>query len=402
MKANLLLLGLSSFLALLFLEGAIALCASIGLFQIQVPTYSIDHARSRRFWSDINPAFGVWHLPHHSYRHKQSCFDVTYRSNSHGARDAERTLASPHPRTIVLGDSFIEGWGVEEAQRLTNILERETGIEHLNFGTSVNFGTTQYMLLYETLASKFSHAAVIVGILPANDFWDNDYEYGKQAHPYRYRPYLVADERNYRLVYHRDSIDQSDFRDRPGQLGLAQRILADYTHSYNAFAYFKLLLASRVDSVPTQLKERPNPDAKGALMPIGTSRPYSGFYDYRDDQIQLVKYTLAQIKRISAGREIIIVLLPALADFKRYQPPTPPPLSNELERFAVANGMRFVDLLPPMHAHSNDPESLFLACDGHWNAQGHAVAAQYLRAKLTPLLDQVRSANGRGTASPNH
>src|SRR5262245_62400166 len=83
---------------------------------------------------------------------------MTYRSNSYGARDVERTLTSDRPRVLVLGDSMTEGLGVALEQRFTNLLERETGIEHLNFATSGDFGTTQYYLLYKTLASKFSHS----------------------------------------------------------------------------------------------------------------------------------------------------------------------------------------------------------------------------------------------------
>jgi hypothetical protein len=118
---------------------------------------------------------------------------VKYQANSYGARDIERSLdAKGRKRVIFLGDSMVEGHGVQLEKRLTNVLEGELNIEHLNFGTGGNFGTTQYYLLYKTLGSKFEHHAVIIGILPTNDFLDDDYNYGQKAHRNRYRPYFIG------------------------------------------------------------------------------------------------------------------------------------------------------------------------------------------------------------------
>ena len=45
-----------------------------------------------------------------NYRQEGRCFSVALHSNSHGARDRER-LSTTIRRTVVLGDSFAEGWG---------------------------------------------------------------------------------------------------------------------------------------------------------------------------------------------------------------------------------------------------------------------------------------------------
>lgn len=68
------------------------------------PSYRVNS-----FWADINPVFGVWHRPNGHYIHKGGCYNVEYVTNSYGARDVERTMRSSLPRTVVLGDSFIEG-----------------------------------------------------------------------------------------------------------------------------------------------------------------------------------------------------------------------------------------------------------------------------------------------------
>ena len=95
------------------------------------PTY---HLTPYRFWTDTNPAFGIWHRPNGHFVHQEGCFSLEYSTNSYGARDVERSLHSSQPRAVVLGDSIIEGFGLADQDRLTNILEKRTGREHLNFG----------------------------------------------------------------------------------------------------------------------------------------------------------------------------------------------------------------------------------------------------------------------------
>ena len=155
------------------------------------PSYHVNY---NSFWADINPVFGVWHRPSGHFIHKEGCFTVEYDTNSYGARDTERTLHSSAPRTLMLGDSFVEGLGIPADARLTNILGKDTGREVLNFGTGGNFGPLQYALLYKTMAVAFDHNLVVVGVLPDNDFHDMSLDYWKSiGEGNRYRPYY-ADE----------------------------------------------------------------------------------------------------------------------------------------------------------------------------------------------------------------
>ena len=138
--------------------------------------------------------FGVWHRPNGHYIHKGGCYNVEYVTNSYGARDVERTMRPSLPRAVVLGDSFIEGMAVPAEDRLTNLLEKDTGREHLNFGTGGDFGPLQYSLLYKTMAADFDHDLVIVGVLPDNDFHDMSLSYWKaRGKAGRYRPYYADD-----------------------------------------------------------------------------------------------------------------------------------------------------------------------------------------------------------------
>ena len=154
------------------------------------PTY---HLGRYEFWGTYNPVFGMWHPPNGHFIHQEGCFSFEYSTNSYGARDVERTLHSDRPRTVVLGDSFMEGFGLPVNERLSNVLEARTGREHLNFGTGGGFSPLQYALTYESLASKFDHNVVLVGVLPDNDFHEMDGPWMDDHYPGRYFPYYRND-----------------------------------------------------------------------------------------------------------------------------------------------------------------------------------------------------------------
>jgi hypothetical protein len=98
---------------------------------------------------------------------------------------------------------------VNTADRCSNILEKKTGYEHLNFGIN---GTNpiNYYLIYKTLAKKFEHDVVIIGILPANDFQDYSEKDEITLINYPiYRPYWKSTKSDCELKHTLASINQS-------------------------------------------------------------------------------------------------------------------------------------------------------------------------------------------------
>lgn len=84
-------------------------------------------------------------------------FEYRARINSLGMRDPERTVQKPSGvrRVVVLGDSMTWGWGANDGERYTDVLERELGpgVEVLNFAVP-GYGTDQeYWTLTERAAA---------------------------------------------------------------------------------------------------------------------------------------------------------------------------------------------------------------------------------------------------------
>ena len=318
------------------------------------PTYHVNY---NNFWADINPDFGVWHRPNGHFYHQGGCFSVEYTTNGYGARDRERSLRSDKPRTVVLGDSMIEGLGLPDADRLTNILEKDMGREYLNFGTSGDFGPLQYAILYKTLAAKFDHDTVVVGVLPDNDFHDMSLDWGKKYHADRYRPYYADD---FSIIYtnHVQPEAGEHFWDR------VEAYLRAYLASYHVGQFLYSSMYWR------------------------TLPPYSGYNDFNDVDIARLWHALDDIQARAHRHhaQMAVILIPTSNDFYRLQKAGENRLGPVVQEWGKEKGIPVEDLLPEMAARSGgNYQQYFLRCDGHWSPKGSRVAAEVLE----PWLRQI-------------
>jgi hypothetical protein len=315
------------------------------------------------YWDGKHPVFGAWHRPDAAFVHRTDCFSVTYRTNSVGARDRERTLAAPRRRVVVLGDSFTEGWGIPDGERLTDLLERDLGIEFLNFGMA-HQGPYQYYLVYRDLARAYAHDLVLVGILPVNDLFDLDYEMARStpSYGYRYRPYLVGTYPDYHEVFYREA----------ALAGWLRRS----TYLYNAFAFIR-----------ARARGLDGPDQIGArLTPKGLVHSY--YYDFTDAQFDRLRYSLEKIREAAGGRTVVVLLLPSSRDFLRRSQSGDSPLARKLKEALTPHGMILVDLLPAMFRHTPLWDQYNFPCDYHWNAFGNRVATGIVEPELRSLLQE--------------
>jgi hypothetical protein len=251
---------------------------------------------------------------------------------------------------------MIEGVGQPADKRLTNILEKDTGREYLNFGSG-SFGPLQYALSYKTLASKFDHDFVLVGFVPDNDFHDMDIAYWK-AHGRNgeYRPFY-ADDLSVFYTGHFDPNAGESFSDH------AKAILRAYLASY----HIGLFVNSRL--YWWQLS------------------PYSGYHDYNSTDIARLEKALDDIKSTAdaRGAKMAVVLIPHAIDFQRVHNTGTNPLGPLVEKWGEQRNVPVKDLLPEMDAMSGGNFLAYSLCDGHWSERGGAVAAQILE----PWIQQI-------------
>lgn len=323
------------------------------------PRYTERQGTLTAPWLTETEPWGAWHLANATGSQRESCFSVTLQSNSAGARDRERELnVSPH-RTVVLGESFAEGFGVEAAERVSDLLERRLGREFLNFGVGYDFGPLQYQILYDKLASRFSHDQVLILFLPDNDFTDNDLAswQGRPDFGRRHRPYYQAAEGGYVPYY-----------PAPNPAGTAAGATAP----------------GLVRGILDMVRENSWTVSAYRTIRFSSSRPkhYSGYFDFTDAQLKAVLWSFTEIKRLAGDRNVTIAIIPRRGDFARVAAEGSNRLGDIMKRFGAENGIDIVDLLAPMQAIEPDTERLFLSCDGHWSADGNRVAADALEKAL--------------------
>jgi hypothetical protein len=311
------------------------------------------------FWDGRHPVFGVWHAPRVSATHRTPCFDVAYHANSVGARDVERRRGVDGPRVVLLGDSYFEGWGLAEGQRVGDLLERATGVEHINLAMS-HFGPFQEFLAYRDLGEQYAHTAVVIGIYPMNDFFDLDYEVAKNSpgYYYRYRPYLVGDYPDYQVL---------DYREGP-----LHRFLRKDVFAFNVLdaAYDRFRTPVAGFDAPPSFQDR-------------SGQVHSFFYDYSDRQFLLLRASLERLVDAARGKKVVVVLIPSPPDFLRFHQAGSDRLARDLAALDALKGETIVDLLPEMYRRSTDWSEFYFTCDVHWNALGHWEAARILLDRLT-------------------
>lgn len=97
------------------------------------------------------------------------------RQNRYGCRGTTYSFPrSKDNRLLVLGDSFAWGYGVEEAEMYTTLLERRANppLEVVNLGVS-GYGTDQELLHYLQLGRKFQADQILLVATPYTDLEDN-------------------------------------------------------------------------------------------------------------------------------------------------------------------------------------------------------------------------------------
>src|SRR5688572_29501156 len=105
-------------------------------------------------------------------------FDLIIAFNKHGFRDAKDLQDSSERDIVVVGDSFSMGFGVDEDQRYSNLLQAKLGRPVYNFSIPEDIlGYSKLLEYAQNRGAKLRN--LIVGVCMENDL--RDYRNGKTA-----------------------------------------------------------------------------------------------------------------------------------------------------------------------------------------------------------------------------
>ncbi len=311
------------------------------------------------------------------------------RQNRLGLRGEEVPLARTpgKQRIVVLGDSFLWGWGVDDDATFSARLAARTGAEVVTLACS-SYGTIQELLLFERTGAPYRPDVVIVGVF-ANDLDDNVDSYGER------RPYGELGHGG-ELVLRNEPVARR--LESPFRVWL-------YDHSRAA-----LFLGDRWQRFVATLH--------GADR--APQRPYVPRSLFRDDAAYERKWavTRAALERLErsvrgSGADLAIVAVPHpvqvlderrrldVADLGRSESDLD--LDRTIDRlrsFASERDDLFLDLRPALReALALGREPYDERPEFHWNAAGHdvaaAAAAETLALRREPRATARRAATTR-------
>ena len=317
-------------------------------------------------------------------------YDVEFAIDGEGLRGPE---VDPHKppgtlRVAIFGDSFAQGWGVAEPETLRARLEARlrdriaAPIEVMNFGVA-GYGNDQALLAFRKLGRRLAPDVVVL-VAYGNDLWDNARDSGNGGGGREVpKPHFeLGPDRRIHLAgapaprvpgwdpprfpspawWARTG---ADLAQRSHVATLVLHALGSSDQGMPAPAYYERIYGSR-------------PDAKTRDAWTITEQLIAAFD--QEARAAGARFVLLYASDPIEASDAAWAAERAAAGFDASLDPEHP--SRELARIAAEHGIAFVDLRPLVRRE--EARGPFFFHDRHWNAKGHALAADALPAVIAP------------------
>lgn len=312
------------------------------------PVWAADPATAFRFASRLD------------YRHIQPEYDVAFATNSLGQRDDE-AVEKAGPRVLLLGDSFTCGYGVERHETFADQLEARLQVDVVNAGVG-GYETIHQLRYFQSRGRDLKPDVVVYAMYLGNDLPNN-------------RHWTTTEDG--RLV----RVDGGPALCPPRELklvSLAKRSvwLRRAFHAAKQLAGFG------------PAEGRPwRPDTRYLAL-CARELDAEAQADLAEARILLAKL---RDEVQASGARLLVVTIPTRVDVEHdahdvgcdFARPSRD-VAGMLDGLGIAN-LALYEPLRQDHARLSEP--LYYPRDGHWNALGHACAAEHLAGWLAGHVD---------------
>lgn len=332
--------------------------------------------------SQSDAALGEVYRPGQRVRYSMPEYDHVVAINSHGQHDVEHTWAKPSGvyRILLLGDSYVEAMQVPVEQvfyrRLEEHLNEDAGAQGVRYETiglgRSGWGAAQELVALEQIGWRYEPDLVVLCFLPDNDFVDSylplkrypSMPYFERMPDGRLAPIPAIPDpfkdswvyglckRSQLVCFVRQNVDllqqmRADARRVPLRY---QVFMEDKPVPWTEAVETTLACVRRMEAV---CRER----GVGFLCVALTSPVTLGQMDLEDEA-----------QRYPAMRQVA------------FDPAWP----HQLLQDHLGGVVPYVSMVPTFKQHmAATGTPLHFARDGHWTAEGHAVAAAFLYDFLT-------------------
>ena len=317
---------------------ALSLCIGLGIVEGLTRAAFPSFDPSGRF--DFDYRVGPLMLGHPGAQGRQvkntGDFDVSVHINAHGLRDS-KDVAEAQPEDLVfVGDSFTWGWGVEEKERFSNLVEARTGVRAFNVSTPTDIAGYRALLRYaRSLGARIGR--VVVAICMENDLA-----------LYSAAPVPAPASASVEAMHP----DLKFWLEQHSAAYLLATTAVHRTPWLNALAVRAGLVIRNID---------------------GMSR--------KDDSPDVIRSSADAVLEIAQDYRTLVVIIPSRGLWVGNNKT----VEDRVHRLFVASllrrGIDVLDLRPAFEA-GGDPLGFHFANDPHWTPRGHALAAEAISERL--------------------
>jgi hypothetical protein len=311
-----------------------------------------------QFWQ-YDPLLGWAHRPRQVGTFATKEFRTSIRINANGLRDRDHTYEriSDLKRILVLGDSFAWGYGVEEQERFSQLLETSMDVEVINAGVS-GYSTDQELLWFRSEGAKYDFDLVIL-MMTGNDIGDNARQLVNTIY---HKPQFVVEDG--RLVLEGYPVPETG----------AQAKLIYFLSQRSALAFFLVQRYFGFLSLYQNAKGGQENAGQPATTASAATQPF-----------ELTLALLDEMRSIAALKEAGFMIV--VTD--HWWNGTP---EQSYDGLLAALRQTGYSVLSVEAQPGFEPNTMLIPDDGHWNAAGHAFVTDELRSFIegTHLIKLLR------------
>ena len=308
-----------------------------------------------RFWK-YDSLLGWAHQPGQEGIFETPQFRTVVRINENGLRDREHSYERQNnfERILVLGDSFAWGYGVEESERFSQLLENALEVEVINAGVS-GYSTDQELLWYKDEGIKYETDLVIV-VLSGNDVGDND---RLLVNTIYYKPKFVIEDDQLIPIGH--PVPQTSPQGRL-VYSLSQRSALAYFLVQRYFEFLSSYRQFKADSDFASTKE--------------------SVVNVKREPFKLTIALLHEMRYIAETKNANFMIV---ATDRWWNAPS----GETYEDFITILQSEGFMVLDVESMPGFDPEGMLIPDDGHWSQSGH----EFVTEKMKTLIETNRLLN---------
>lgn len=350
MKKNLLLL----FFTLLFIFGTME--AALHIIKYDAPQPILGPKSDwalvpERVWVEHDPVLGWVHQKNKKAILKLDYGQTELQTNSiglRGAREYDKHKAEGSKRIVMLGDSFVFGWGVPDTETFSAQLERrDSKPEVLNLGVA-GYGIDQIYLSYQVLGRGYGADYVFIGIFP-EDFWRATRAFADTGHA---KPYF--------------------------KLSGEGKLLLQNTPVPQPFTLRTHQFPPLIDYGPVEtvlMKSLAYRFLRHKFIRLGKN---FGWVDPKSSEEWIVGRAIIKQLALEIKKDGAVPVLLLMPPDRWMGMKKPESLHASLVRFAKREGIGLIDLTPDFDeaVKAAQVSDYYIPSDGHWTAKGHELASK--------------------------